>query len=154
MSLACSYTHHPVSRNDVRKAFQGGRYKQGLTQKKGAAREGGTITGDHSQYQVGPMVYIKTYVFNHFYWQYLVLLTMAPRTIAMPGRRKSAWGKLFSVSSRNMRVPLRGSPQRNHSANRDSSHGTSITGDHIHSGQDPLAHTLKPIFPCVVTEQN
>ena len=26
------------------------------------------------------MVYIKTYIFNHFYyWQYLALLTMAPR---------------------------------------------------------------------------
>ena len=25
------------------------------------------------------MVYIKTYIFNHFYYQYLVLLTMVPR---------------------------------------------------------------------------
>ena len=25
------------------------------------------ITGDHSEYLVGPMVYIKTYIFNHFY---------------------------------------------------------------------------------------
>ena len=25
------------------------------------------------------MVYIKTYILNHFYWQYLVLLTMVPR---------------------------------------------------------------------------
>ena len=28
---------------------------------------------------IGPMVYIKTYIFNHFHYQYLVLLTMAPR---------------------------------------------------------------------------
>ena len=25
------------------------------------------------------MGYIKTYILNHFYWQYLVLLTMVPR---------------------------------------------------------------------------
>ena len=39
------------------------------------------------------MVYIKTYVFNHFYYQYLVLLTMVrrnryavePRGIRYPG---------------------------------------------------------------------
>ena len=30
---------------------------------------------------IGPMVYIKTYIFDHFYPQYLVLLTMAPRNI-------------------------------------------------------------------------
>ena len=28
---------------------------------------------------VGPVVYFKTYVFNHFYRQYWVLLTMVPR---------------------------------------------------------------------------
>ena len=28
---------------------------------------------------MGPMVYIKTYTFNHFYEKYLVLLTMVPR---------------------------------------------------------------------------
>ena len=27
---------------------------------------------------VGPMVYMKTYIFDHFYSQYLVLLTMVP----------------------------------------------------------------------------
>ena len=28
---------------------------------------------------IGPMVYIKTYIFHHFYRQYLVLLTRVPR---------------------------------------------------------------------------
>ena len=32
---------------------------------------------------MGPVVYIKTYIFDHFYKQYLVLLTMAPRNTAM-----------------------------------------------------------------------
>ena len=31
---------------------------------------------------IGPMVYMKTYIFNHFYEQYLVLLTMVPRNSA------------------------------------------------------------------------
>ena len=32
------------------------------------------------------MVYIKNYIFNHFYQQYLVLLTMVPRnsTLSVP----------------------------------------------------------------------
>ena len=30
------------------------------------------------------MVYIKTYIFNHFYEQYLVLLTMVPRNSPQP----------------------------------------------------------------------
>ena len=38
-----------------------------------------TVTGDHS-YLPG-MVYIKTYIFQHFFEQYLVLLTMVPRKI-------------------------------------------------------------------------
>ena len=37
----------------------------------------GTIL--NTRYQVGPMVYLKIYIFNHFYSQYLVLLTMVPR---------------------------------------------------------------------------
>ena len=37
------------------------------------------------------MVYIKTYMFNHFYQQYLVLLTMAPRN--------STYLYIFSVAS-------------------------------------------------------
>ena len=28
---------------------------------------------------IGPMLYMKTYTFNHFYRQYLVLSTMVPR---------------------------------------------------------------------------
>ena len=31
------------------------------------------------RYLIGPMVYIQTYIFNHLYQQYLVLLTMVPR---------------------------------------------------------------------------
>ena len=34
---------------------------------------------------IGPVVYIKTYIFNHFYLQNLVLLTMPPRTQQLPG---------------------------------------------------------------------
>ena len=30
-------------------------------------------------YLIGPMVYIENYIFNHFYRQHLVLLTMVPR---------------------------------------------------------------------------
>ena len=43
------------------------------------------------------MVYIKTYLFNHFYQQYLVLLTTVPRNSTNSKRietkqKKSAWG--------------------------------------------------------------
>ena len=40
------------------------------------------------------MVYIKTYIFNHFYEQHLVLLTMVPRNSYRgdPGRDKGHVG--------------------------------------------------------------
>ena len=42
------------------------------------------------------MVYIKTYMFEHFYQQYLVLLTMAPRNTSPPFSRAEVLAILIS----------------------------------------------------------
>ena len=48
------------------------------------------------------MVYTKTYIFNHFYYQYLVLLTMVPRnrqrSLGIPSGLESCF---FGGSTRN-----------------------------------------------------
>ena len=36
-------------------------------------------------------MYIKTYIFDHFYQQYLVLLTMVPRNMTTRGANKVCW---------------------------------------------------------------
>ena len=41
---------------------------------------------------IGPVVYITTYIFNHFYQQYLVPLTMAPRGSAPSLVVKNSFG--------------------------------------------------------------
>ena len=47
---------------------------------------------------IGPMVHTKTNIFNHFYQQYLVLLTRVPRKSVlknMPGTRYARRKKTF-----------------------------------------------------------
>ena len=53
------------------------------------------------------MVYIKTYIFNHFYKQYLVLLTMVPRnSTVVCGAVPSSAGRRFSAGLVGCRIPL------------------------------------------------
>ena len=65
------------------------------------------------------MVQIKNYVFNHFYWQYLVLLTMAPRNSLSSKRdcsfcpRGSTWQKTTTATTFVRRTKI-----RNHSGRR------------------------------------
>ena len=49
----------------------------------------GTIV--NTRYLVGPMVYIKNYILNHFYNEYLVLLTMVPRNITIINNNRGTY---------------------------------------------------------------
>ena len=52
------------------------------------------------------MVYIKTHIFNHFYQQYLVLLTMAPRNRSSAGCRYSARIVRYTAHTGTIEGPL------------------------------------------------
>ena len=56
------------------------------------------------------MVYIKTYMFDHFYKQYLVLLTMAPRNSASYDNRSIYQVRISSAFDENL-FSLLGEPK-------------------------------------------
>ena len=54
---------------------------------------------------MGPVVYIKTYIFNHFYLQYLVLLTMFPRNINIISAQSSGGTQSLTREYQSFEVP-------------------------------------------------
>ena len=62
-----------------------------------------TATYYGGPYLTGPMVYIKSYMFTHFYYQYLVLLTTAPRNnsaASLANDTATTPNRCFTIQSR------------------------------------------------------